>query len=350
MSEYRLGLVQKVWEMLSCGKEQVTREDVRSAYNAEGTCKAMAFPKVQAVAEEAREDFVGRLFAAEAAESLSESAFLAHYRQVSRGIRSERYFALLIFKQWKVRELVSAGAVEGALWSVKCKAYKERIRLKEFFEDFDKLRCGYVSETQLMSGLSMAGILLSPGEMQLIADLYKEVEEVGEPLGLPRVCYRAFCAEVDSCFTTTAAAAAAASLEECPTSVVGGRGTRREAPLLDTQRFQRSDVLLPLEEEEVLACVFQRLRSACKIKRLQVKQVFDDACRNQNSAMAVGQVTRPQFMQAITSKLGLSLEAQEVELLCKKFATSEGMVNYVACANTIDPPAKKYDPYSFKYL
>lgn len=60
--------------------------------------------------------------------------------------------------------------------------YKNRIRLREFFVDYDKLRTGYVTEGQFMSGLTSAGLKLSAREMKALADKYKDPENPQQKL------------------------------------------------------------------------------------------------------------------------------------------------------------------------
>lgn len=61
-------------------------------------------------------------------------------------------------------------------FQVKLVVYKNRIRLREFFVDYDKLRTGYVTEGQFMSGLTSAGLKLAAREMKALADKYKDPE------------------------------------------------------------------------------------------------------------------------------------------------------------------------------
>jgi hypothetical protein len=46
------------------------------------------------------------------------------------------------------------------LKQIKDRVYKNRIRVKEFFADFDKLRCGSVTEAQVRAPLSLSHLLL----------------------------------------------------------------------------------------------------------------------------------------------------------------------------------------------
>lgn len=77
--------------------------------------------------------------------------------------------------------------------------YKNRIRVKEFFVDFDKLRCGSVHPNHFVSALGIAGLdrFLGQEGVRVLAQGYT----VGKPDGLQLVEYRRFCDDVDSAFT-----------------------------------------------------------------------------------------------------------------------------------------------------
>ena len=68
-----------------------------------------------------------------------------------------------------------------------------RIRLLEFIRDFDKLRTGIVTKSQLRSALSMAKIDLSDSEFNLISTEYQVDSQ--------RVCYTRFIDEIEMVFT-----------------------------------------------------------------------------------------------------------------------------------------------------
>jgi len=50
---------------------------------------------------------------------------------------------------------------------------EQRIRISEFFRDFDKLRSGFITATQFRIGLNMAKVVLSGNEYQLLCDFYQ---------------------------------------------------------------------------------------------------------------------------------------------------------------------------------
>mmetsp|Transcript_42091 Transcript_42091/g.51058 ORF Transcript_42091/g.51058 Transcript_42091/m.51058 type:complete len:230 (-) Transcript_42091:373-1062(-) len=226
-------------------------------------------------------------------------------------------------------------SVTEILQKVKTAVYKNRIRIKEFFSDFDKLRCGNVSQSQFKSGLSMAGLVLSAEEM---AHLVNEFAVDGQ-----RVNYRLFCEEVEDVFGKS-------DLEKCPTLHVPGKPDG----LVNGERFTlKPGTTLPGDAESKFEKIMEDLAYETKTKRIQVKPFFDDASRNQNSPLRVNHVSRDQFKQALKNHIAPDLSPEAVEIIMDKFQ-GEGrfnnMVNYVAFANNIDPSEAKYDPYSLKPL
>lgn len=73
-----------------------------------------------------------------------------------------------------------------------------RIRLHEFFCDFDGLRCGYITPTQFKSGLSMSGIARFVDQKQLdqLTEQFIDPNDKQK-----RVKYVAFCEEIETVFT-----------------------------------------------------------------------------------------------------------------------------------------------------
>jgi len=214
-----------------------------------------------------------------------------------------------------------------ALEKVKERVYKNRIRLMEFFTDFDKLRCGNITATQFKSGLSMAGLDLNAVELEELVAAYPStnVEKT--------VCYRDFCDEVNNVFTKY-------NLEKIPLEEVPAN----PAELLEPLRFQT----LPRKQittENRLNFILDAIATDCYIRRILVKPFFDDACSNQNSPMKVCHVTPTQFSQVLKNHVARDLPEDDVKILIDKFSV-DGMVNYVAFAEVVDPKEPVYDPYS----
>merc|ERR1719473_620340 len=201
--------------------------------------------------------------------------------------------------------------------------YKNRIRLKEFFADYDNLRCGFITPGQFKSGFSVAGLPMTFADLDALAEAYAAVSPVVGSLVM--VNYRQFCQDIDMAFTTP-------FLEKTPEMDVAAEPNS----LLDKERFNRSTKVI--DEEDTVVSILAYVAKTVKSKSILVKPFFDDACRSKNSECKVNHVTGPQFRQVIDAKLKLELSNYEKKLLCEKFGDPEtGMVNYAAFARTVDP-------------
>lgn len=74
---------------------------------------------------------------------------------------------------------------------------QNRIRIGEFFRDFDKLRTGFITNAQFRIGLSMAKLPISNPEFQLLASTFT----AGDKKAGDHVCWREFVDAVDCVFT-----------------------------------------------------------------------------------------------------------------------------------------------------
>lgn len=119
--------------------------------------------------------------------------------------------------------------------------------------------------------------------------------------------------------------------------------------LLNKTRYLQSARSLDHEDGQVNDLLFN-IADVCKRKGILVKPMFDDAASDNNSSKLVGHVTKHQFLQCLNVKLGLELSEKEAQLVMCKFLHEDypEMVNYIAFANTVDPPEEPFDPYKLK--
>jgi len=204
--------------------------------------------------------------------------------------------------------------------------YKCRIRIKEFFSDFDKLRCGFISQGQFKAGLDMAGFKLNAQELEGLTQQYANPEDQEK-----RVCYRNFVEDVDCVFGKK-------NLERTPQEAVA----REPEGLVDYERFTGMPRKHIGEEKETkLYDLLERIAYNCRTKRITVKPFFDDASKNMKKK--VNHVTPIQFKQAVKCHVAPYLSPEEVDILVEKFSCSESnLVNYVAFATFVDPPPEDF--------
>ncbi|GLI60898.1 hypothetical protein VaNZ11_003129 [Volvox africanus] len=225
-------------------------------------------------------------------------------------------------------------SLESAMRRLKQHVYKNRIRVKEFLMDFDKLNSGYVFPNHFLSALSMAGIdrYLSAKELELICETYK----VQRDATLVMVDTRSFLHEVELVFTIP-------HLEKDPLVDVPSE----PSALLDKTRYLKSSRILPDPQDETTVIALLERLSETTLKRGQpVKAFFDDAAQDDHSAKLFGHVTVPQFRQVLTTKLDWVISDPEVALLVAKFRHEDKpeFVNYIAFSCTVDPPERYLPP------
>jgi hypothetical protein len=62
--------------------------------------------------------------------------------------------------------------VDDVIARIRTSCKQQRIRIGEFFRDFDKLRSGYITEAQFRIGLNMAKIVLSSHEFEELTNYF----------------------------------------------------------------------------------------------------------------------------------------------------------------------------------
>ena len=169
---------------------------------------------------------------------------------------------------------------ESALTRLKKVVYKQRVRVKDFIADFDKLRSGFVHPNHFLTALSMAGLdkELTPEELQLICDTYT----VPRSPSLIMTDYKTFLNDVEIVFTLPVSGCSSApalcspfllahvclssgwtcaccvswhaqNLEKTPLAEVAAEPIE----LLDKTRYERSSRVLPDAEEATFEEVIQ---------------------------------------------------------------------------------------------
>ena len=201
---------------------------------------------------------------------------------------------------------------------IKVAVYKNGIRTKEFFKDHDKLRSGVITENQFLCGLSLGcgkEAHLSDQEIKMLADYYRTPDN--------RVQYKAFCDIMENAFNVP-------GLEKQPT-------IHPVAP--PSGALTRSLAVLTGDEETQLMTVLSNLGEVVRKRRLMLYSYFKDYDRG---VAYTRNVTKSQFAR-ILHFLSLSVNEQDLKLLCKKFEEPvSGDVNYPAFCQAVDQEFNHY--------
>ena len=150
----------------------------------------------------------------------------------------------------------------------------KRVRIEEFFIDFDKLRKGRVTRRQFKSILSNMNFALTDDEFEALADKYKTDD--------PEVFfnYVDFCHSINKAFTIR-------GIDKCPST--------RVAPLTKEDTFLARRKYLGNHDGEIQS-VLDHFREAIKTQRMHLKPVFQDFDITKN-----GHVTKHQFLRVLNN-------------------------------------------------
>jgi len=193
----------------------------------------------------------------------------------------------------------------------------KRVRVTEFFYDFDKLRKGVVTKDQFRRVLSLYGYGLTDPEYESLEKKYLDKDNF--------MSYAKFCKDIDSVFTLK-------GIDKDPTIAV------KPLEVTDSLKARRKRIELDDESKKKL---FEIVNTASKLvltQRFNMKpffQAFDTT--------ACGYVTKSQFARVL-SQVGLKPSEETMNILLKYYMNKGNLdeVNYVDFVNDVDKPEDIY--------
>eukprot|EP00826_Nyctotherus_ovalis_P059101 TRINITY_DN818_c0_g1_i17.p1 TRINITY_DN818_c0_g1~~TRINITY_DN818_c0_g1_i17.p1 ORF type:complete len:380 (-),score=141.66 TRINITY_DN818_c0_g1_i17:1038-2177(-) len=193
----------------------------------------------------------------------------------------------------------------------------KRIRITEFFYDFDKLRKGAVTKEQFRRILSLLGFTLTEKEYQSL-----EARYLG---GDGFMNYVQFCDDVDSAFTLK-------GIDKNPTAVV------KPVEVTDTLPARRKRVELDEVSRQKLFDILQMAYKLVQTQRFHMKPFFQAFDTTQS-----GFVSKWQFVRVL-AQVGLKPTEETMNILLKYYMNKGNFdeVNYVDFVNDVDRPEDIY--------
>ena len=193
----------------------------------------------------------------------------------------------------------------------------KRVRITEFYLDFDKLRKGAVTKEQFRRVLSMQGFELTEGEYQALEEKYHNDEG--------HMNYVAFCNAIDSVFTLK-------GIDKDPTAPV------KMPSAQDSLQARRKRVDM---DEAALKKLYDVLKVAAKLvltQRVLMKPFFQAFDVTQ-----CGYVTKTQFSRVL-AQVGLRPTEETQNIILKYYMDKGNLdeVNYVDFVNDVDKPESVY--------
>lgn len=204
--------------------------------------------------------------------------------------------------------------------------YPRRIRLREFFLDFDKLKSGRVTRVQFGRALDDANVKLSEDEVELLIEYFTQT---GPNVQKPQIVnYKKCCDEVDEVF-------AADEAEMSPS------GAMREAMSPNSTLRQSIISFTPneVEDEERMMHLLHRVSTMCQNRGVIFKYCYQDCDRGPSPSPSMvcprrsGKVNPGQFKRLFPFKDGFTDE--DLNLLVQRYITDNGDVHYLGLHNDI---------------
>lgn len=180
---------------------------------------------------------------------------------------------------------------------------RDRIRIREFFHDFDHLRKGTVGEAGFRSAINGLNLILDEREVTALIAKYRVAAS-----GL--VDYRSFCANIDKVFFDAGEAAA-------------------------TAQKARSEGIFSEEEKALLFETISTVQETVKANRILLKPSFQDFDRTRCLHVSTAQFSR------VLKQLALLPSDENILALLHRFYLDRNNareVNYVRFCADVDKP------------
>eukprot|EP01065_Artemidia_motanka_P005211 TRINITY_DN12502_c1_g2_i1.p1 TRINITY_DN12502_c1_g2~~TRINITY_DN12502_c1_g2_i1.p1 ORF type:complete len:931 (+),score=363.39 TRINITY_DN12502_c1_g2_i1:69-2861(+) len=198
--------------------------------------------------------------------------------------------------------------LQEVLEDVQTQVLTNRVRLAEFFRDFDQLRSGVITAAQFASGLGMARVELDPGEVKLLVGRFASEKRAGG------VRWQDFCDFIDEVHTCK-------GLERQPKHV----SNTQQAIL--RKREQEKE---PIQDEQIYK-VLALLRETVRAKGVLLPPFFKDFDTHNTGRISVSQLSQ------VLSRHGFPLSVEQVQLIVKCYEDPRTRdVNYRALVRDID--------------
>ena len=189
----------------------------------------------------------------------------------------------------------------------------KRIRIGEFFRDYDKLRKGTVTANQFTTVLSMLNFTLTNEEYDYLTEKYKTPDNL--------VNYSAFIENIDTAFTIK-------GIDKNPSI--------RVSQIETGSVLKKSKKLLEFDEDDQTSMqdIMEAYRNVVSTRRLNLKPMFQDFDRTK-----CGHITKTQFVRVL-NQLGIDLSPEVLSKLLKKYMDKGNAdeVNYFEFINDVDRP------------
>jgi len=188
-----------------------------------------------------------------------------------------------------------------------------RIRIGEFFKDYDKLRKGKVTANQFTTVLCMCNFNLTEEEFDFLTEKYKTEDNM--------VKYIDFVEHIDSAFTFK-------GIDKNPSVRVPT--IEKGSILLKSKKLLEFDE----QEKETMLQIMEAYRNVVRTRRLNLKPMFQDFDRTNS-----GHISKNQFVRVL-NQLSIDISPDILSMVLKKYMDKGNVdeVNYFEFITDVDRP------------
>lgn len=212
-------------------------------------------------------------------------------------------------------------------------AFPRRLRSREFFVNFDTLKCGRVTKTHFGRALNTLGVRLRDEEVELLAEHFTEV---GPKIQKPQnVNYKKFCEAIDEIFIETDLGFKAPGEADQFGRSSNGFNEQFKASLTSFH----PNAFENIEDEEKIDHIMHRLATLCSSRGICFKFLYYDCDRGPSPSPSQccprrgGKCTKNQFIRYFPFKKEFSED--DIEKMVQRYTTQTGDVHFQAIHNDI---------------
>jgi Ca2+-binding EF-hand superfamily protein len=210
--------------------------------------------------------------------------------------------------QWTQADLTAEDKIQA-------KVVEKRVRLRDYFKDFDHLRKGFCTTGQVRTVLAILGLEVAEPDMRALFERYTIPED-----GLFN--YSALTQKIDSAFTQI-------GLESTPTARISMPDAESTLPA------RRNKIKSAPEEQGRMDEIDESLRARVRERRLNLVSFFQDFDRSRRGHVSKGQFAR------VMATMAVELKVNDVDALCKRYCDlgNHTEFNYLDFCAACDPPS-----------
>jgi len=227
---------------------------------------------------------------------------------MSRSQRSHRYIGgyAVITMSCQAGAPLEVG-IESLIHRIRSKTWRDRIRIREFFEQHDRLRCRKCSKTKMRTSMSQMGFTLTPEEFYLLE------QEFGDAAHPDSFNYDHFSSAVDCIFTE-------GDLEKHPDHEPREFVPNPRKWDHHGGRMEPAQLTGPEGLKLYRACM--RIAQECHRKRIDMEAYFKEYDRRHWSMIDAGE------FKSTLNLLNLEASHEEIAIILKRFSVPGPEVNY----------------------